>query len=317
LRLLEEEEVQPGNSTWAQLKPEKSLPVLRGDHYIIRSNMTTLGGGSILDTRAKRHRRRHLPTLQKLESLESGTPSEIILNIIESAVPSTLESLFSSSTMQEEEIIPTVHLLIAEKALMSTSISLEKSYFFTAKRWEEICGLTKQSLNLFHVQFPLRQGMPREELRNKLALSPESFNAVVDVLEETKVLRDFTSLIALTDHESHLTEEQSRISEAYVENISKGKFSPRTDLEVDEDILNFLIDKGRLVRASDGIVFSSDAFEEMLDGVRSYISRHGEITVGDFRDLFQTSRKYALGFMDYLDQQQITRRVGDARILRE
>jgi selenocysteine-specific elongation factor len=279
--------------------------------------MTTLGGGSIVDTRAKRHRRRHFPTLQKLESLESGTPSEIILNIIESAVPSTLGSLLSSSTMQEEEIIPTIEILIAEKALMSTSSGIEKSYFFTSKRWEDICDLTKRSLNLFHTQFPLRQGMPREELRNKLTLSPESFNAVVNVLEKIKVLRDFTSLIALTDHESHLTEEQRRISETYMENISIGKFSPRTDLEVDDDVLNFLIDKGRLVRVSDGIVFSSEAFKEMLDGVRSYISRNGEITVGDFRDLFQTSRKYALGFMDYLDQQQITRRVGDARILRE
>ena len=317
LRLLEEEEVQPGNSTWAQLKPEESLPVLRGDHYIIRSNMTTLGGGSIVDTQAKRHRRRHSPTIQKLESLESGSPSQIILNIIESSVPATLSSLLSGSTLHEEEINPTIDFLIAEKAVMSTSSDIEKSYFFTIEKWEEICDLTKESLNLFHVQFPLRQGMPREELRNKMTLSPESFNAVVDVLEEMEVLRDFTSLIALTGHESHLTKEQQRVSEAYVQNISKDKFSPRTDLGIDEDILSFLVDKGRLVRVSDGIVFSSDAFKEMLDGVRSYISQHGEITVGDFRDIFHTSRKYALGFMDYLDQQQITRRVGDARILRD
>ena len=69
LRLLEGEEVQPGQSTWAQLKPDKSLPVLRGDHFIIRSNMTTLGGGKIVDTKAKRHRRGHSATLQRLESL--------------------------------------------------------------------------------------------------------------------------------------------------------------------------------------------------------------------------------------------------------
>ncbi|HJO59243.1 MAG: selenocysteine-specific translation elongation factor [SAR202 cluster bacterium] len=317
LRLLEGEEVQPGNSTWAQLKPEKSLPVLRGDHYIIRSNMTTLGGGSIVDTQAKRHRRRHSPTIQKLESLESDIPSQIILNMIESSSPATLSSLLSGSKLQEEEIIPTIDFLIAEKTVMSTSLDVKKSYFFTVKRWEEICDLTKQSLNLFHVQFPLRQGMPREELRNKMTLSSESFNAVVDVLEEIGLLRNFTSIIAFTGHKSHLTEEQKRVSEAYVENIAKDKFSPRTDVEIDEDILSFLVDKGRLVRVSDGIVFSSEAFKEMSDGVRAYISQHGQITVGDFRDLFQTSRKYALGFMDYMDQQQITRRVGDARILRE
>jgi len=71
------------------------------------------------------------------------------------------------------------------------------------------------------------------------------------------------------------------------------------------------------VKVADGIVFSSEIFDEMLSGLRDYISQNDEITVGDFRDLYQTSRKYALAVLDYLDQQQITRRVGDARVLRD
>ena len=71
------------------------------------------------------------------------------------------------------------------------------------------------------------------------------------------------------------------------------------------------------MKVADGIVFSSEIFDEMLSGLRDYISQNDEITVGDFRDLYQTSRKYALAVLDYLDQQQITRRVGDARVLRD
>jgi selenocysteine-specific elongation factor len=38
--------------------------------------------------------------------------------------------------------------------------------------------------------------------------------------------------------------------------------------------------------------------------------------VGQVRDAFNTSRKYALALMEYLDDQRITKRVGDERVLR-
>jgi selenocysteine-specific elongation factor len=38
--------------------------------------------------------------------------------------------------------------------------------------------------------------------------------------------------------------------------------------------------------------------------------------VGQVRDGFNTSRKYALALLEYLDDQRITKRVGDERVLR-
>ena len=64
------------------------------------------------------------------------------------------------------------------------------------------------------------------------------------------------------------------------------------------------------------MVFSADAHREMVEKISAYITEHGEITVADVRDLFGTSRKYALALMDDLDHQRVTRRVGDARVLR-
>jgi selenocysteine-specific elongation factor len=54
----------------------------------------------------------------------------------------------------------------------------------------------------------------------------------------------------------------------------------------------------------------------MVAGVVDHMKSHGQITVAEVRDLFHTSRKYALALMEYLDEQKITRRIGDQRVLR-
>jgi selenocysteine-specific elongation factor len=50
--------------------------------------------------------------------------------------------------------------------------------------------------------------------------------------------------------------------------------------------------------------------------VVAFLQQNGRITVAQVRDLFDTSRKYALALVGYLDDQRITRRVGDERVLR-
>ncbi len=70
------------------------------------------------------------------------------------------------------------------------------------------------------------------------------------------------------------------------------------------------------MQVSEDVLFLSDTYKDMLERTRSYIQAHDSITVGQFRDLFNTSRKYALGFLEYLDTEGVTRRVGDERVLR-
>ena len=93
-------------------------------------------------------------------------------------------------------------------------------------------------------------------------------------------------------------------------------YSPPTDLVMDSEILNFLSDKGDVIKVNDGVVYSSDVYESMVEWVVSYIHQNGNIAVGDVRDKFGTSRKYVLAFLEYLDQQHVTKRSGDVRILR-
>ncbi len=54
-------------------------------------------------------------------------------------------------------------------------------------------------------------------------------------------------------------------------------------------------------------------YTKMLDGLKSFFSAKNEMTVGEFRDILKTSRKFALPFLEYLDSNKITLRVREVR----
>jgi selenocysteine-specific elongation factor len=86
---------------------------------------------------------------------------------------------------------------------------------------------------------------------------------------------------------------------------------------VGAEVFQALVDQGHLVKVSEDVVFSTPVYQHMVVKIKAFIEREGSITVAQARDLFQTSRKYALALLEHLDAQRITRRVGDARVLRE
>ena len=76
-----------------------------------------------------------------------------------------------------------------------------------------------------------------------------------------------------------------------------------------------MLETGDLIQLSEDVVFSGDQFKKIMNDVVEYLSAKPTITVADFRDRYQTSRKYALAFLEYLDRINVTRRDGDFRRL--
>jgi selenocysteine-specific elongation factor len=82
------------------------------------------------------------------------------------------------------------------------------------------------------------------------------------------------------------------------------------------DVVMALIETGQLVRLSPDVLLLQETYEDLVAWIRNYISEHGSVNVAQVRDGFDTSRKYALALLEYLDDQRITKRVGDERVLR-
>jgi selenocysteine-specific elongation factor len=84
----------------------------------------------------------------------------------------------------------------------------------------------------------------------------------------------------------------------------------------DQSLARFLEDEGRLVRVGDGYAISPEAYERAREELFAEFEREGTITLARFRDLLRTSRKTAQLLLERFDADGLTRRVGDARVLR-
>ena len=122
--------------------------------------------------------------------------------------------------------------------------------------------------------------------------------------------------MGLPSHQVQLTEEQKRVAAAFLRSLTQNPYSPSGELLPDPDLLNLLIERQEVVKVKEGIVFSASAYKEIVPRIMDHLKAQGKITVAEVRDMFQTSRKYALALLEHLDDRKITRRVGDDHLLR-
>jgi selenocysteine-specific elongation factor len=139
---------------------------------------------------------------------------------------------------------------------------------------------------------------------------------MLQLLVKDGVLVEDVKAVRLSSHRIELSTRQKAMVDAYLKSLAQNPYSPPSDLVIDAELLDVLIEQRQVVRVSDNVVFAASAYKEMLDQIMSHLKSRGKITVAEVRDMFQTSRKYALALMEHLDEQKVTRRVGDERVLR-
>ena len=324
--LLDREEVKPGESCYAQLRMEESIVAKRGDHFVIRfySPMETIGGGIILEPNPVKHKRFKEDTIEELKVKEEGSPEEILEKVI-LRFNDTFEniSFYATQTGLGENAIERIVDRLDEKGTIkkfSGTVPIHIDY------------LTKLETNIikvlqdFHGHNPLKTGMGKEELRNKIKfkIKGKLFDEVLDHFIQQKVIRLDSSLVALTDFEIKYSPEQLMILKEIEELYLKGEFqtpSPEEFLNSKKndhkyrEVLEALVDRKQLVKISDDILFHVKNYEKAKEMLKQYIQEHGEISLSEFRDLIHTTRKYALPLIENFDQNKITKRIGEKRVL--
>jgi selenocysteine-specific elongation factor len=185
--------------------------------------------------------------------------------------------------------------------------------------WRSLAERVVTTLSAYHGQFPLRLGMPKEELKSRLALAPRVFSeSMARWLLECTVAEDGT-VLRLPSHSVRFTPQQEQRIAQSMAALAKVPYTPpsRAELERDlaPDVVQGLLDLGRLVKVSEDVLFLESAYREMVQRVVMEIQEKGATDVATVRDIFNTSRKYAIALMEHLDTTHVTRREGDARVL--
>ncbi|MEW6770814.1 MAG: selenocysteine-specific translation elongation factor [Bacillota bacterium] len=326
--LLERDELAPEASCYAQLILEEPVVTGRRDRFVLRSvsPLSTIGGGVVLEPVARRHRRFRPEVIAYLQTLEAGSPAEKVAQHLRAVGKPVEEDAVAAAVGLERETVAAVVEELAGAGEIKTIAAENQRFLYDAVAYRDLQEKVRKLLRAYHRDHPLREGYPREELRSRLLpdLSGRVFQALLQALAGDGMVRLQPQVVAAADFTGEPSPAAARVLERLAEVYRQAGFQPpnwadaAAQAGVPEgaaEYLAYLLRAGTLVKVGEDLFFHREALQEIEEKVVAALRERGEITVGEVRDLLNTSRKYALPLLEYFDAKRVTRRVGDKRVL--
>ncbi len=315
VRVLEGDEIQQGKFGWVQIRTSQALPLQRGDMFVVRDTENTIGGGTVLQTQAPRRKRNDVSTIEHLELLQSGSGDDRIESVLIEARVASRELLREQTGVTQDELERVLDELVdvgkARQIGRAASQYAATSYVDATERQ------VKEILRNFHERYPLRAGIPLQDLRGQLDLKRQAFTVLLETFEANGSVRVDAAVAADPAFASTLTDAQEAEVSTYVDELRTGGYSPSTDKELPVELLQFIIDRGDIIRLGSGVIYPTPVYDEIESAIKDLSADlGGEISISAVREKFGTSRKYTLAVLENMDSKGLTRRVGDNRFLR-
>jgi selenocysteine-specific elongation factor len=306
--MLEGDEVAAGGQGFVQLYLDRPIAAAAQDRFVLRipSPSVTVAGGRFIDVAPRKHARH------------------------DSAVRDSLVRRAAGDVLQEElrKYPRGVTVTALLKATLAQDAGLDRlrarrmgDWVFSDEAWTAIAGKATHELEAYHRAHPLRPGMAREELRNRLGVSASSFPSVIQGLVEDGRIVERNGSLATPAHRVELETVGGPAAEL-LRLLALQPFAPPSLPDAMQqsgatpEVVRALAQRGDLVKVSDDVAFTREAFESAIAMVKEIVSSEGSVTVARLRDRMGASRRPVLALLENLDAQRVTRRVGDARVLR-
>lgn len=310
--------IKKGDEAIVQLRLEEPIYCKLNDKFVLRSYspVNTIGGGIVLETASKKHSPKDTEYIQKLEAKEKFQLKDMIYEFISRVnFGTTFEEIFSYTGQLNSEINKVLNDLINENRI----ILINDFYFADSS----ISILNKQLENIlkeFHKNNPLEQGIPKEELRNKVAkkTNPKVFNLLLSSNSFSNLIENHPNHVSLKSFQVNLSEQNSKVADEILKKIIDAEPALLKDTDfgnnkIEKETLTFLL-KDKLIRI-DGFLIRKEKYNEIKENLISYLKDNNEITIAEFRDMNNFNRKMALALLEDFDFKKITKRFEEKRIL--
>lgn len=329
LILLDRDELNPGDTCFAQIRLDAPTAVLKGDHYVLRSYspVQTIGGGEILNPLPGKKKRFSEGVLSQLKSLHTGGEKESVeLFVALGRFHGVEESELSFLTnLSRKKLAEPLKALKAQKRIIQ--FDKERSLLIHADFLQKARDEVMETVETYHKNFPLKTGLLKEELRSRTstAKNPKLFNYLINQLSQEGDVVQEKEIVRLKTHKVTLAQDQKEARRKLETIYAKSGLEPPYFKELKEEftgntaseVLDVMVKDGRLLKVKEDLYFDRKAVDALEEKLVAFLKTHGEITTPQFKDMTGTSRKYTIPLIEYFDLRQITVRVGDSRVLRK
>ncbi len=332
--LLGQKELPPGGRAFAQLRLAEPLPALPGQRFILRgfaqrgNRGRTAAGGTVLAVAPMKRRPGRAGATDGLGILRDGAPAERMAWLLEEAGAAGLDegALVRLTGLPLRAVTEGLSMLGSQGRALLFDRSLR--IYVGGRSFNGLVARAEKLVAEHHRAQPLAPGVPKEELRQRLApnLAAHLFQRVLATLTaagrviadgETVRLPEHATIARATD-----TEPRVRLAAA----LQGGGLSPPTLSELAREVglpgekvvalLKLLVAEGAAVKVTDDLYFGAAAIEGLRQRLRAFLVEKGEITTPEFKALTGATRKFTIPLSELFDREKLTLRLGDKRVLR-
>ena len=334
VRLLEADVMSGGDEGLAQLVFDKKIAVRNSDRFIIRffSPVITIGGGSIIDAAAIQHKRKREEVNRRLEMLGDESFGQRLLRKIQDGdrvfVATTLANDENIAPAQMAEEIDALekagYLIILKRDKGSDGGDVPNVRFISRDLAERLMERIRKLLEEYHENHPLEDGLNLGEFRRFLNVGGKSdADLVVKYFISEGELKVVDSMVSLFEFKVKLSKDEQRMKDKLISYYSTCGFKApdakaldekfKSDHDMYKKVSARMRKTGELIVLTPGACVLKKYHDKALEELRRM---EGDITIANFKEVLGVSRKYAQMYLEYWDRTAVTRRVGDAHILR-
>jgi selenocysteine-specific elongation factor len=318
----------------ARIRLSRATPVAGGDRVVLRGGVdgpagAVIGGGIVADSRPDRRAsgatRRALAGA--LASLDAAT---LVRALVEASAPRPLarEALASRFAIDGVSLARAADRAVQERA----AARVGDHGWIARDRLDALASRARELVRRHHEEAPLERGLPLETLRARLGGGGGGRLVAEEAIRVATTTGDARDRLAVEGDVVRMPESASAsgaqavqraqaiagaVREAGPAGATEFTLAQRTGTPAGElrAALQKLARDGATVRLGE-LWFAND----VLDGARHKMIEHFDrartLTVVEFKELAGLARKQAVLMLEHFDSLGLTRREGDARVLR-
>ena len=311
---------EPGEIGFAQLRFKEPLATYLGDRFILRipSPPKTIGGGLIIDPLAHKHHfkdKNIVTLLRKRAKLDLG---ELVLIELKKNTFVKKDNLLINSNYADSEIKKAVESLKKQGEIIATnSWLIDKNY------WQEQKTKFMKRLSREYEFYPLQTGFPLNKFQSYFYyLKPEILNNLIESLISTDKIGLKKGIIFFLSHKPKISSQQKILISKILKILKDNPTNPPNEKTLisqiagGKEIIDFLIQEGEITKLSDGILLESKNYDIMKNKLIDFLKINGSISIAQVRELLGISRKYIIPLLNKMDEEKITQRKENVRILK-